>query len=335
VDNQITLSKRLETLPKSLWILLALFLVCSILVPQFFALSNFTNVLRVAAIIALAAYGQAIVIILSGIEFSVGSAVALGSIATVMVLQTSPLYMAFGAGFLTIVAIGSINGVLVAFFRLPPFLATLGMLMLAHGIASIAVGGLPVEAPVSEAFFWLGRGDVLGLPVPIILAIVDALALHTLLNRTTLGRSFYLIGANEEAAKLSGHAVQRNVWLGYTIAAAFVAIAGLILTSRVASAQPNLMPNLPFEAISACAIGGISLAGGRGSALQVVVGVLIIAIVNNAIVLLNLPASVQLATLGVVMVVAVLLQTKSGNLPSFVGVHFLRGNREAENLNER
>lgn len=317
---EISFSQKLAMLPKSLWVLSALFLLCSLLVPQFFALSNFENVLRVAAILALASYGQAIVIILAGIEFSIGSAVALGSISTVLVLQSGPLPIAFLAGFLTVVAIGAVNGTLVAYLRLPPFLATLGMLMLVHGIASVAVGGLPVEAPVSKAFYWLGRSDIFGLPIPVILAGIGALALHFLLERTTLGRCFYLIGANERAAKLSGLAVRRNTLAGYTIAAAFVAFAGLILTSRVGSGQPNLMPNLPFETISACAIGGISLAGGRGSALQVVIGVLIIAILKNATVLLNFPASVQLAILGVVMVVAVMLQVTSDKVPNFLQI---------------
>ena len=297
--------------PLSLWILLGLVLLCSAFVPRFFALSNFENVLRVAAILALASYGQAIVIILAGIDFSIGSAVAMGSVIAVMVLQNQPVPVAFLAGFLTVLSIGAINGILVAYIKLPPFLATLGMLMLVHGVAALTSGGLPVEAAVSEEFYWIGRGHLSGIPVPIILAVIGAFILHFLLAGTILGRSFYLIGSNEKAAGLAGVPVRKNIWAGYTIAAGFVAVAGLILTSRVGSGQPSLMASLPFETISACAIGGISLVGGRGSTLQVVVGVLIIAVLNNVIVLLNFPASAQLSILGIVMIVAVMLQMAS------------------------
>lgn len=288
----------------SIAVLLILFSACSLAVPNFFDLSNLTNLLRVSAILALAACGQALVIVIGGIDFSIGSSVALGSVVTVMVLQIAPMPVAFAAGFMVMVAAGFANGILIARLKLPPFLATLAMLMLLHSVAAMAVGGLPIEAPVSNAFYMIGRGDILGIPVPIILAAFSIVLLHVLLSRTMLGRRFYLIGANPEAARLSGIPVERTVIIGYAVAAGFVAVAGLVLTSRVASGQPNLMPNLPFESIAACAIGGISLSGGRGSAIQVLLGVLIIAIINNAIVLLNLPAAAQLATLGIVLVVA-------------------------------
>lgn len=307
---------------------MGLMVLCSLFVPRFFAVSNFENVLRVAAILALASYGQAIVIILAGIEFSIGSAVAMGSVSAVMVLQSHSVPVAFFVGFLTMLLIGAINGVLVAYIKLPPFLATLGMLMLVHGVAAVTAGGLPVEAAVSKEFYWIGRGHAFGIPVPIILAVLGAIILHFLLAGTILGRSFYQIGSNMKAAELAGVPVKRNIWAGYTIAAAFVAITGLILTSRVGSGQPSLMASLPFETISACAIGGISLVGGRGSALQVVVGVLIIAILNNAIVLLNFPASAQLSLLGLVMIVAVMLQMASDSpLGKLRELLFIRRNR--------
>lgn len=301
---------RIDTAP--IWILGVLFAACTLGVPNFFAWSNFANVLRGGAILALAAYGQAIVVILAGIDFSVGSSVAFGSITTVEALQHAPMPEAFLAGFATMVLVGVINGTLIAKLQLPPFLATLGMLLLLHGIASITVGGLPVEAPVSPEFYWLGRGNIAGLPVPVILAVIGAIALHVLLSHTILGRKFYLVGTNPTAARLAGVAVERTLIFGYTIGAAFVAVTGLILTARVASGQPNLMPDLPFQCMSACAIGGISMLGGKGSAGQVVIGVLIISILNNAILLLNLPTAAQLIALGTVMVGAVYFQAGSG-----------------------
>ncbi|SON55702.1 Ribose transport system permease protein RbsC [Hartmannibacter diazotrophicus] len=283
---------------------IVLFAGCALFVPHFLELSNLSNVLRVSSILALAASGQALVIIMAGIDFSVGSSVAFGSVMTVLAMQIVPVPLAFAAGAATMIATGGLNGLLIAYAGLPPFLATLGMLMLLHSTASIAVGGLPVEASVSEDVYFLGRGIVYGIPVPILIAAVALIALHVLLAKTSLGRRLRLIGSNPEAARLAGLPVRRTMLTGYAIAGCFVALAGLILTSRVASGQPNLMPNLPFESIAACAIGGISLAGGRGSAVQVLWGVLIIAMINNAIVLLNLPAAAQLATLGIAMAVA-------------------------------
>jgi len=298
-------------------------IIFSFAVPNFFSASNLENVLRISSILTLAALGQALVIILAGVEFSIGSAVALCSIVTVFVVQTQTVPVAFAAGFSTVLGIGAINGLLVAFARLPPFLATLGMLILVHGVASVAVGGLPIEAPVSDAFYWMGRAKVLGIPVPILLAGLGCLLHFVILSKSRIGREMYLVGANEQAAHLAGISVRRTKLIGYILAAGFLGISGLILTSRVASGQPNLIPNLPFEAISACAIGGISLAGGKGNTLQVIIGVLIISILNNIIVLLNLPAAYQLGVLGSVIIFAVFLQNAQFGLNFKQVVSFL------------
>ena len=298
----------LRQIPASFWGLALLLTLSALLVPHFATLSNAANVLRVSSILTLAALGQAVVIILAGVEFSIGSAAALCSVVTVFTLQSAPVPVAFGAGLASVLGVGFVNGVLVGVARLPPFLATLGMLMILHGIASVAVGGLPIEAPVSDAFHFLGRAYVLEIPVPIYLAAFGILLHYLLLSRSRLGRVFYLVGANEAAARICGIDVTRVRIAGYVIASGFVGLAALILTSRVASGQPNLAPNLPFEAISACAVGGLSLIGGRGTTLQVVIGVLIISVLNNVVVLLNLPSSAQLALLGGVIIAAVLLQ---------------------------
>lgn len=297
-------------LPASLWALMVLLALSALLVPQFATLPNAVNVLRVSSILMLAALGQSLVIILAGIEFSIGSAAALCSIATVFALQSVSVSVpvAFGAGVASVLTVGALNGLLVSYARLPAFLATLGTLMLVHGLASVFVGGLPIEAPVSDGFYILGRSFLVGIPVPVWLAIGGTLLHYLLLSHSRLGRQFYLVGANEAAARICGIPVRRVRLGGYVLASAFVAVAALILTSRVGSGQPNLSPNLPFETISACAVGGISLAGGRGTTLQVLIGVLIISVLNNIVVLLNLPSSAQLAALGSVIIAAVLFQ---------------------------
>ena len=306
-------------LPRSIWVLAAIFIICWLLLPGFSSIGNLTNVLRVAAILALATYGQAIVVVSGGIEFSIGSSVALCSVTTVLAIQHWPLGVAFLVGFATIMFGRSVNGLLVSYLRLSAFLVTLGMLLLVHGVAAIAVGGLPVEVPDREGIHTLSGGSTFGIPFPVVIAAIGAIALHVLFEKTILGRTWFLIGSSESAALTTGIKVRRNVFLAYFIAACFVGIAGLILTSRVAAGEPNLYPTLPFESLAACAIGGIPLSGGRGSALNAVVGVLIIAVLNNAIVLLNYPAYTQLALLGAIMIGTVIAQgMPSWNRPSWI-----------------
>jgi ribose/xylose/arabinose/galactoside ABC-type transport system permease subunit len=295
-------------LPRSIWVLAAILISCGLFLPGFSSIGNLTNVLRIAAILALATYGQAVVVVSGGIEFSIGSSVALCSVTTALAIQHWPLGIAFLVGFATIILVGVINGLLVSYLRLSAFLVTLGMLLLVHGVAAIAVGGLPVEVPDREGIHTLSGGSAFGIPFPVFIAAIGAIALHLLFEKTILGRSWFLIGSSAPAAESTGIKVRRNVFLAYFVAACFVGIAGLILTSRVAAGEPNLYPTLPFESLAACAIGGIPLSGGRGSALNAVIGVLIIAVLNNAIVLLNYPAYTQLALLGAIMIGAVIAQ---------------------------
>jgi ribose/xylose/arabinose/galactoside ABC-type transport system permease subunit len=301
-------SHLLQRLPVSIWGLAVIFVVFALFLPGFARIENLTNVLRVGAILALASYGQAIVLISGGIDFSIGSSVALCSVTTALAIQQWPLGLALTAGFGSIVVIGAINGLAVAYLKLSPFLVTLGMLLFVHGLAAIAAGGLPVEVPDRQGIHTLSGGGLLGIPYPVIVAALAALALHFLLERTTLGRSWFLIGSSLPAAAATGIRLRRNIFLAYVLAGVFVGVAGLILTSRVAAGEPNLYPTLPFETMAACAVGGIPLTGGRGSALNAVIGVIVIAVLNNAIVLLNFPAYAQLALFGVIMVGAVIAQ---------------------------
>lgn len=294
--------------PAILIVTVLLFALACVLVPRFGTLGNVENVLRIAAILGIVACGQAIVIILGGIEFSFGASVALASVAIVMALPQAGEPGAFAAGIVLILVIGMTNGALVARFSVPPVIATLGMLMIASGLAAWLAGGLPIDAPPSDTFSWPARGRLFGVPVPILLAVAAFTVLHLLLSTSRLGRGWYLVGANATAARLAGLPVRRIVFLGYTVAGLFCALGAVILTSRVGSGQPMLAPNLPFETIAACAIGGLPLSGGRGNVLQVACGVLIVAMLNNVVVLLNFTTAYQLILLGLLVVVAVLLQ---------------------------
>lgn len=319
-----TLRDRLRP-PAAVWITLALFLAFALLVPRFATTGNLENVLRIAAILGIAACGQAVVLILGGIEFSFGASAALASVVTVLSLPVAGVGGAFLAGAGVVVGIGMVNGLLVARFGLPPFIVTLGMLMVGSGLAAALAGGLPIDAPPSAAFSWLARGEIAGVPVPLVAAVLCVVALHVLLTHTHIGRLWYLAGANPQAAKLSGLRVRLAIFSGYAVAGLFCAVTAAILTSRVASGQPALAPNLPFETIAACAIGGIPLAGGRGRPSQVVCGVLIVAMMNNAVVLLNLPVAYQQLTMAAVIVGAVLLQSMPGLLLRLVPDRLVAG----------
>lgn len=289
-------------------ICLGLFLALCVFVPRFGSLGNFENVLRVASILGIVACGQAIVIILGGIEFSFGASAALASVVTVMTLPVAGTLAGFAAGVATVVGVGAVNGWLIGRMALPPVIVTLGALMMASGTAAWLVGGLPIDAPPSDVFLWPARGRVFGVPVPILAAVLALAVLHFLLAHSHVGRLWYHVGANPLAARLAGLDVARITIAGYAVAGAFCALGAVILTSRVASGQPSLAPNLPFETIAACAIGGLPLSGGRGCMVQVVFGVLTVAMLNNALVLLNLPVAYQLVVLGLAVLGAVALQ---------------------------
>ena len=298
----------LPSVPPAAIVLVVLLIVLALAVPRFATVGNLANVVRIAAILALAAFGQSIAIVTGGLDFSSGSTVALTSVVTVLLLQSFGTTSAFAAGAAVAVAIGAFNGLLIAYCELPAFLVTLGTLIAGHGLASVLVGGIPLEAPPAPGFFWLAQGTLAHVPVPILLAALGFAVLAWLQRRTALGRAWYLIGANPRAARLAGIAIRRSTFAAYVLNGAFVALAGLVLTARVSSGQPNLFPSLPFEAIAACAIGGLPLSGGLGKPGQVLTGILIVATVGNAVVLMNFSSAIQLMLIGALTVLAVLLQ---------------------------
>jgi len=301
---------RLAAVPPAALVLLALLVVLSLTVPRFASAGNLANVARIAAILLLAASGQAITIVIGGLDFSSSSAVAVASVVTVLALPSGTAE-GFALGGLSVVALGAINGGLIAWCGVPAFLATLGTLIAAHGLASLLVGGIPLNASRDAGYAWIAQGSLYGVSTPVFVAALGLVAAAWLLRRTALGRSWYLIGANRRAASVTGIGIERSIFLAYIANSVFVALAGVILTARVGSGQPNLSPSLAFEAIAACAIGGLPLTGGSGTPLQVLLGVLIVTIVGNAVVLLNLWSAIQLMLIGALTIGAVLVQQVS------------------------
>jgi ribose/xylose/arabinose/galactoside ABC-type transport system permease subunit len=287
--------------------LMVLVLLLATFAPGFWDLTNLSNLGRTGAILALAAFGQGVVILVGGIDLSVGSMVALMSVVAVLSLDLGPV-VAMGVGVACALLVGAVSGLAVGFLRMPAVLVTLAGMTALHGVAGVLVGGIPVEAPPGGAFSAPSSGSVGPFSIPLLVAVVGFFVLSGLLRFTVLGRSWYLIGSNSRAASASGIAVRRSTFLAYVVGAAFVAAAGVILTSRVHSGQPDLFPTLPFAAIAACAIGGLPLTGGEGSAGKVLVGVAVVTLAENGLQLMDYSAAVQLIVIGALTVVSVLSQ---------------------------
>ncbi|MEV7501263.1 substrate-binding domain-containing protein [Streptomyces sp. NPDC093018] len=298
--------------------LIVLVIALSALSGDFLTTDNLLNIGVQAAVTAILAFGVTFVIVAAGIDLSVGSVAALS--ATVLAWSATqhgvPVALAVVLAVATGVAAGLVNGFLIAYGKLPPFIATLAMLSVGRGLSLVISGGVPIPFPDSVSHL----GDTLGdwLPVPVLVMIVMGLLAAFVLGRTYIGRSMYAIGGNEEAARLSGLRVKKQKLAIYALSGVFAAVAGIVLASRLSSAQPQAADGYELDAIAAVVIGGASLAGGTGKASGTLVGALILAVLRNGLNLLNVSAFWQQVVIGVVIALAVLLDTvrrKAGATP--------------------
>jgi len=287
----------------------------------FLQTQNLINVVRQTSVIALLGIGLTIVIISTGIDLSVGSVLALSAVVSTSLAQQPdatnlmypgldvPVIVAVLAGLGVGALCGFINGSLIAVFRIAPFIATLGMFTAARGAALIYSDGRPISK-LDPSFNWIGQGDILGIPVPIFLLIVVAVAAHIMLTRTRFGRYVYAIGGNEQAARVSGIAISR-VKIGiYTISGLLAGLGGLILAGRIGSGNPTLGTGIELDAITAAVIGGASFAGGIGTVWGAVVGALIIGSRNTGLDILNVSPFAQQVVKGVIIVVAIIIDER-------------------------
>ena len=289
--------------------LLGLCLVLWILTPHFLTVSNLLNVAQQTAINAIIAVGLTFVIISGGIDLSVGSLVAFSGVVLASLLQREvPLPLALGACLVTGLACGLVNGLLITLGRLPPFIATLGVMSVARGGALLYTDGRPISG-FAENFRWLATGEVLLVPAPVVLMVLVYAAAHFVLRRTRFGRYTFAIGGNEEAALLSGVDVRWNKTAVYAVSGALSALAGVVLTARLNSAQPIAGINYELDAIAATVIGGTSLLGGQGSVIGTLIGALIMGVLRNGLNLLGVSSFVQQVVIGAVIVLAVLMDT--------------------------
>jgi len=292
--------------------LLILVTVLSFMSPYFLTIPNLLNVVRQVSIIAIVSFGMTMVILTGGIDLSVGSMLAFsGAIAAGMIVNSGlNVFLAIFIGLAAGTALGLFNGIAVAKAKLPAFIVTLAMMTVARGFTLIYTNGRPISG-FNETFRFFGAGYLGRIPVPVLIMFILLIAIYILLKKTPLGRYIYAIGGNEKATKLSGINTDRIKIAVYALNGFLAAVSGIILTSRLNSAQPMAGEGYELDAIAAVVLGGTSLSGGSGGVVGTIVGALIIAVLNNGLNLLNVSSFYQLVAKGAVILLAVFLDRKS------------------------
>jgi ribose transport system permease protein len=290
--------------------LIVIFLYLSFASPDFLTSNNLFNVGAQTAVTAIIAMGMTLVIITAGIDLSVGSVAALAGVmgAKLMSDLGLPVIPAVVGAVLVGALAGLINGTLIAWAGMAPFIATLGMMSVARGSLDISTNAVAVFG-LPNNFQLLGQGQIGPVPIPVIAILVVALIGHFVLTRTKLGRYSYAIGSNPEAARLSGIPVRLYLTIVYMICGALAGFGGMIAASRVDSGQPNFGIGLELDVIAAAVIGGASLFGGQGTIFGTLIGAFLIALIRNGSVLLNINTFIQSVVIGVVIWLAVMWDT--------------------------
>ena len=290
-----------------LFVLALLCVVMTIASPVFLTGTNALNVLRVASLLVILGIGQTIVILTAGIDLSIGSVLTFSSVIAALAIKAGvPLPLALAAGLVVGAALGFLNGLMVAVVKLPAFIATYGMMWVAAGFAVVLLKGQVIYG-FEDDFRFLGVGNLLGVPMPIVIMGVLWVPSYLLLRHTTFGRSLYAVGANQEAARLSGIKKDRTLILAYTLSGFMAAAAGLVFVARLNASEAGIGANMLLPAIAAVVIGGTSLFGGEGGIVGTLIGALIMTIVQNGMNLLGIESVWQGVVLGALIVVAVLL----------------------------
>ncbi|MDQ3937862.1 MAG: ABC transporter permease [Chloroflexota bacterium] len=288
---------------------------------RFLQPQNLINVVRQMTPIALLAIGLTVVIISTGIDLSVGSIVALSAVVATSLAQAPgatnqmypdlalPVIAPIAAGLLVGAACGFVNGVFIAGFRIPPFIATLGMMTAARGLALMYSGGRPISTLTPE-FNILGQGVLLGIPVPIILLAIVAVGAHLMLNKTRFGRHVFALGGNEQAARVSGINLRRVKIAIYVFSGLLAGLAGMVVAGRIGSGNPQLGTGAELDAIASAVIGGTSFSGGIGTIWGTIVGALLIGSINTGLDLLNVSPFAQQVVKGVIIVAAIIIDER-------------------------
>jgi ribose transport system permease protein len=293
----------------ALFILIVLLIIAALSSPAFLTPTNITNLLLQMSIIGVVVMAELIIVLTGGIDISVGSALGLAAVLS------AGLFGGFSVWFALLVAlavgglIGVVNGWLVAFRGLEPFIVTLGMLALARGLVYAYSEGIPITPQASDTFAQIGQTTVLGIPVLTLIWIAMVLLVAFLLTRTVWGRRVYAIGSNKEASRSSGIPVRATLWSVYILAGVLVGLGGWMFVCRFGSATALAGNLMELEAIAAVVIGGAALSGGRGTVFGAVIGTIIFQVIANLLSLLNVSTFLQDAFRGALILVAVTLAT--------------------------
>jgi ribose transport system permease protein len=297
--------------------LILLIIFFSLANPYFLNFENFVNILIATAVVGVLALGETFVIITGGIDLSVGTVMTLSSVMTAVTITNMglPVWVGVIAGIVTGGVMGLLNGVLIARLKLPPFIATFGILNVARGLSLVITQTRPIyysntpefNAGVMGNLFGIKIAGEFGIPNIAIIMFGAVLVAAFILNRTALGRYTFALGSNEEAVRLSGVTV--TVWkiAVYTLAGLFAGLGGVLLGARVNSAQPALGFGYELDAISAVVIGGTSLVGGEGTIFGTVIGAFIVRTLSNGLQIMGIPQEWQIVATGVVVILAVYL----------------------------
>jgi ribose transport system permease protein len=288
-------------------VLVVMCIILSFIAPNFLDSGNMLNVLKQTSISAILAAGMTLVILTGGIDLSVGATVALAGVISVMLSSkgVNP-FAAMFAGIAIGYLVGLVNGLFTAKTKLPSFIVTLGSFTYVRGIAYVISGGYPIVLS-SETFKFFGSGKILSIPTPIYIVLIVYVIIFIMLKYTMFGRHIYAIGGNEEAARLTGIKVEKTLINVYAINGLLAGLAGVVLSGRLFSGQPNAALGSELDAIAAVVLGGTSLAGGLGRIQMTIIGVLILGVIGNGLTLLDVSSFWQQIVKGFIIVIAVLL----------------------------
>jgi L-arabinose transport system permease protein len=302
-----------KSFPRALWdnasiliIYIVMFIILSFTVPYFFSWENMVGISLAVSTVGVVACTMLFCLASGDFDLSIEAVVATaGVLAAVVIKHTGDIWMGIGSGILVGGLVGFVNGLIIAKLKINALITTLATMQIVRGFGFIVSGGIAVGV-IKPEFYVLGNNDWIGVPIPVWIMIICFVIYGLLLNKTTYGRNTLAIGGNKDAARLSGIAVDKIKILIFTLQGLMAGVAGVVLASRMTSGQPNTSQGFSLDVISACVLGGVSLSGGVGTILGVIVGVIIMGTVQNAMNLLNIPTFYQYVARGVILLLAVL-----------------------------
>ncbi|MFP4697562.1 MAG: ABC transporter permease [Eubacteriales bacterium] len=293
-------------------VFVALFIIFSIISPRFLQMKNIFNITKQVATLGIVAVGFTLVLITGGIDLSVGYHISLINVLVAHLITKMGFHWGIAViiGLLAGLLIGFINGFIITKTGVAPLIVTLSMMTILNGLSYLVSKGLPMFG-FPKQFSYLGQGSIGPIPVPLIfLAIIIGIGIF-ILRKTYFGRYFYAIGSNEEATKLSGVNVAKVQMLVYSLCGLFTAIGGVLLLSRLSSAQSATGAGFEFDVLTACVLGGVSTNGGKGTMVGAFFGVMIVGVLDNGLLLMNVSEYVQLVIKGCILLAAVIYDTMS------------------------